>query len=346
VSAVSVDHGQQVTPAAPARVYLRGADGPLGRRVAALLERSADIELVPAIGGVAPDGHYDVVVELGAGDHDTRARRRESVTAGAAEFLAEAEATGATHLVLVSSAMVYGAVSNNPIPLTEAAVLRPSPEFVFARQLASAEELAEEWRLARPRTRSVTVLRPALAMAADGTSSLARALAAGLGQRFGEDDPGAQFVHLDDVASAVALAVERRLDGVYNVAPDGWVRGARVRALTGDRFRIPLPERVGEVVGALRWRFQRGPIPPGLRPYTREPWLVANDKLRAEGWEPTVTNEQAYVEGTESKWWTMITPKRRQELALGGLLLAVVATAAATVSLALWWHRRAARRSG
>jgi hypothetical protein len=46
---------------------------------------------------------------------------------------------------------------------------------------------------------------------------------------------------------------------------------------------------------------------------------VANDRLKAEGWAPTVTNEQAYVEGTEAKWWTMISPKRRQEVTLGGL---------------------------
>ena len=37
--------------------------------------------------------------------------------------------------------------------------------------------------------------------------------------------------------------------------------------------------------------------------------------MKAQGWHPTVTNEQAYVEGTESHWWTMVTPKRRQELA-------------------------------
>ncbi len=92
------------------------------------------------------------------------------------------------------------------------------------------------------------------------------------------------------------------------------------RALTGDRLRFPLPERVREVVGALRWRFQRGPIPPGLGPYTREPWVVANDKLRSAGWTPTVTNEQTYVEGTESRWWTMVTPKRRQELSLGAMV--------------------------
>ena len=44
------------------------------------------------------------------------------------------------------------------------------------------------------------------------------------------------------------------------------------------------------------------------------------DKLKAAGWRPTVTNEQAYVEGTEAKWWTMVSPKRRQELALGGMV--------------------------
>ena len=93
--------------------------------------------------------------------------------------------------------------------------------------------------------------------------------------------------------------------------------------------RVKLPDRMNQVINNLRWRFQRGPIPPGLRSYTRWPWLVANDRLRAVGWQPSVTNEQAYVEGTEAKWWTMVSPKRRQEIALGGLgavlvLIAVV----------------------
>lgn len=289
------------------------------------------------------DGPADVIVELGVGDHDTRARRRESVTVGAAGLLAEADVSGATQVVLVSSAMVYGAQPNNPVPLTEEAVLRPDPEFVYARQLASVEEVLEEWRLGQP-GRAVAVLRPAITMGSDGTSSLARALAAGLGQRFAEADPGAQFVHIDDVAAAVVLAVRQRLDGVYNVAPDGWIPGERVRALAGETPRLPLPERVREVIAALRWRFQRGPIPPGLVPYTRESWVIANDKLRAEGWRPTVSNDQAYVEGTEARWWTMITPKRRQELSLAGLAAAIVGGGAGVLSLGLWLRRR--RRRG
>ena len=37
-----------------------------------------------------------------------------------------------------SSAMVYGAWENNPVPLTEDALLRPDVEFAFARQLGAA----------------------------------------------------------------------------------------------------------------------------------------------------------------------------------------------------------------
>jgi nucleoside-diphosphate-sugar epimerase len=305
-----------------------GSDG-LGRRVLERLNRSADL-----IEGLIGDS--DILVWLASADADARARRRQSATEGVAPALDQAER--ARHLVLVSSAMVYGAWANNPVPITEEAVLRPDVEFVYARQLAAVEQLADEWRLASP-DRTVTVLRPAVAMSADSSVGLAAALAAGMGQRVGEDDPPAQFLHLDDLASAVVLAAEERLDGVYNVAPDGWVAGERVRALAGAVPRLKLPDRATEVIGNLRWRFQRGPIPPGLRSYTRWSWLVANDRLKAEGWAPTVTNEQAYVEGTEAKWWTMVSPKRRQEIALSGL-----GAVLAAVGITVWRGVRRARR--
>jgi nucleoside-diphosphate-sugar epimerase len=333
-------------PAPIRRVYVRGVRGGLGWRVVDLLQEVDGFEVVVSSGDAPADAGAepcDTIVDVGLADHDLLGRRGASVTAGAEELLTDAHTLAAGQLVVVSSAMVYGAIANNPVPLTEDAVLRPDPTFVYARQLAAAEEAVEAWRLARP-GRRVAMLRPAVPIAADGTSSLARALTAGFGQRFGEADPGAQFVHHDDVASAVALAVERRLDGVYNVAPDGSVPGERVRALTGRRLRLPLPDRFADVVGGLRWRFQRGPIPPGLRPYTRHPWIIANDKLRSEGWAPTVTNEQAYVEGTEAKWWTMITPKRRQEIALGGMVAVVVVLAAVAGIVGRRWRRRRAAR--
>jgi nucleoside-diphosphate-sugar epimerase len=320
---------------------LRGAEGALGRRVRDLLTQRSEVDLRLAFGpvGSVPHGAIDVLVELGAGDHDRRARRRESSTLPAAELIAEAERYGVGHIVIVSTAMVYGASPSNPIPLTEEAVLRPDPNFVFARQMASAEQLVEQWRLSQ-QGRSVTVLRPVVIMSAGDSSGLARALAAGSASRFGEEDPGSQFVHLDDVASAVVHVIVQRLDGVFNVAPDGWIPSARVRALTGERMSLPLPSQVAELLGALRWRFQRGPIPPGLRSYIIYPWLVANDRLRSTGWAPQVTNEQAYVEGTEAQWWTMVSPRRRQELALAGLATGIAALVGFVIWIMVRWHRR------
>ena len=329
---------------------LTGADGALGRRVASLLERDesirVDIREVGANHNAAGSNGVsaDVVIDLGSSDYDRRAVRRESATEFAASTLSLADEMHAVHVVFVSSAMVYGASPGNPVPLTEDSVLRPDVDFVFGRQLASAEELVEQWRTEGD-GRVTSVLRPAIALSAGRQSRLAGALVSGLGQRFAEEDPPAQFLHLDDLADAVALSIRERLDGVFNVAPDGWVGGDRVRALSGERPRIPLPDRVREVIGRLRWRFLRGPVPPGLRSYTRDPWVISNGRLRALGWEPTVTNEQAYVEGTEAPWWTTVSPRRRQELALiGGGLLLMIATAVGAAFGFRIWRRRVTRR--
>ncbi len=325
-------------------VVLAGASGALGRRVAQALAGHTVVvaDSVDDFDVAQLTDPIVAVVDLGSSDYDTRASRRESATETATATLAIADRVRASHVVFVSSAMVYGAASNNPVPLTEDAPLRPDVEFVFARQLASAEELVEQWRTTAP-GRATCVLRPAVALAAGGSSRLATALVSGFGRRLAEADPPSQFLHLDDLATAVAVALDEHLDGVYNVAPDGWVPGERVRALSGERPRLPLPERLGELVAGLRWRFARGPIPPGLLPYTLDPWVVSNGRLRAAGWTPTVTNEQTYVESTEAPWWTMVSPKRRQELSLGA---GIVVAAVTTVVIVVTGRRRLNRRRG
>lgn len=306
-------------------VLVRGRDGALGRRVIDLLAADGSTRLVDD----GDAGSVDIVIDLEVGDHDRIGARSASVTSFGEALLAELALREPAHLVLVSSALVYGAHRSNPVPLTEAAIVRPEHDFVFARQLAGVELAIDDWRRDGS-DRSVSVLRPAVVMSgAQGssgeTSALARALAAGYGRRLGREDPGAQFVHIDDLASAVVRCAIERTDGVVNVAPDGWVPGDRVRALGGGRLRLPLPERAVEVITSLTWRLQRGPIPPGLDAYTRSWWVIANDRLRALGWEPTVTNEQVFVEGTEGAWWSSVTPKRRQEIALGAGAAAVIA---------------------
>jgi hypothetical protein len=315
----------------PQRVWVSDQESPLGRRV---VDRLVEAGAEPV--GTPYDG-CDVAVITTAADTDRLSASGRSLMIDLASRLGSVSSVPEIgQLVLVSSAMVYGAWENNPVPLTEDAVVRPDPSFVYARHLAATEVIADRWR-SESSHRRLCVLRPVIPMASTGTSGLAAALAAAYGQRLAQDDPPAQFVHLDDLASAVTLAVQRSLDGVFNVAPDGSVPASRVRALSGASPRVRLPDRWGDAVASLRWRFQRGPIPPGLHRYARTTWLVSNDRLRQEGWRPTVTNEQAYVEGTEAKWWTMVSPKRRQEVALGSVVVLAL--------MAAWWSWWASRRS-
>jgi hypothetical protein len=97
-----------------------------------------------------------------------------------------------------------------------------------------------------------------------------------------------------------------------------------------------MPEWLAEEFGRFRWRHGLGPTPPGLTPYTVHPWVVANDRIRRMGWEPTFTNEEAYVEGVPAKPWAALNAKRRQQLALGA---AGAVTAAAGIGAAVVANR-------
>ena len=207
-------------------VVLTGTTGPLQRRVVAGLESLGDVTVFETTGDITglEGDTVDVVLDMASSDHDWLAINRASATQFATTTLSIADELVADQVVFVSSAMVYGANANNSFPLTEETVLRPDNEFVFARQLASAEELVEQWRRSRSGRRTC-VLRPAISLAGDGNSRLAGALVSGLGKRFAEDDPPSQYLHLDDLATAIVIAIQQRLNGVFNVAPNGWIAG-------------------------------------------------------------------------------------------------------------------------
>jgi hypothetical protein len=168
------------------------------------------------------------------------------------------------------------------------------------------------------------LLRPCTVLDDDGGTPLAAAIASASSLPFVADPPPVQFLHVDDLVSAIDVAWRSGLDGPVNVAPDRWMTGETVQRLSGAPPTVPLNDETAGRLATLGWRFQRGPIPSGLLPYVMAPWVVANDRLHAAGWRPAWTNEEAYVAGTEPRWWTMLTPQRKQELALAisGSLLA------------------------
>lgn len=359
---------QSVTdpPGAPGEVVaVTGASGPLGRRVVQLLLADASVREVVALDrqpGRARDPRVTAhQVELATADlkpllegaatvlHLAQADGPEAATPGAAHtgdgaiahrVLDAAASVGVRHAVLLSSATVYGAWANNPVPLTEEAPLRPNPGVTLASEKAELERTAAEWRHDHPGA-TVAVLRPTTTVVPEGNGWLARALARSSALPVAADDPPAQFLDVDDLATAVDLARRARIDGARNVAPDSWASGDTVRALAGGAPRVRLPERLALRLAALGWRWGVSATPPELLPFTVHPWVVANDRLKADGWSPTSSNEEAYVGAHAAGPWATLSPRRRQELALGGAAVGIVATLAAVVAVVRRQSRRA-----
>ncbi len=328
---------------------ITGVESPLGRRVARLVAAEPGARVVGLAGGpvvglpgsvtiqranlttddVKPHvEHADAVVHLVA----TAPAAPDAATddVGVARRVLEAAGdAGVGHLVVLSSATVYGAWPDNPVPLTEDATLRPNPGFPFAAERAEIERLVAEWREAHPGA-PAAVLRPARAAGPDHHDWLVRALRPGPAVPEDAEEPPVQFVALDDLAAACDLVRRERLDGAFNVAPEGSIPGDEVRSLTGAPPKVPLPARVASRL--VRWGFRAGlgPTPPALVPYTLHPWVVASDRLRRRGWSPAMTNEEACIEAHEVGAWATLSPRRRQELALtvAGVVLAGVAVGA------------------
>lgn len=328
-------------PTVSGAVVVTGAASELGQRVCALALADPDVPHVIAIDRRSlrrlPAGIERHQVDLATADlkpllegaasvvHLAQAEGPvpgASINAATGEgglarrVLDAASAVGAPHVVLLSSATAYGAWANNPVPLTEDAPLRPNPGVAMASEKAEAERAAADWRDDHPGA-TIAILRPTVTVAASGNGWLARALARATALPVTDHEPPAQFLDVADLAAAVDLARRERLDGPRNVAPDGWISGDTVRALAGGAPRVRLPESLAVRLAGVRWRWGLAPTPPELLPYTVHPWVIANDRLKADGWAPAASNEEAYVGAHRAGAWATLSPRRRQEIALG-----------------------------
>ena len=329
-------------------VVVIGATGPLGRRVTGLLAAAgtevrslaaAPRDLVSELDGASALVHLGRPLRashvldgtgLGAADEPTTARLLEAAVAASVD-----------RVVWLSTAMVYGAWPDNPIPLTETARARPNPGLRDAEEKGDRDRQVVAWAAEHPDV-SVVVLRPAVTVGGDNGRWLTRSPWKPRGVRPADADAPSQFVHVDDVAAAVALAATSSMRGVYNVAPDGWIPAEQLRALCAPGPRVHLPAGVADRLARLRWRVGLSGTPPAVLPYTRHPWVVANDRLRSAGWEADYANDEAFVVADVGGFVATLNPRRRQLLSLG----AVGAVAAALVGVVTWLVLRRSRRVG
>ena len=347
---------RQVRPrrsAGPVIAVTGAADG-IGRALVARLAGSADIKKVVALDDHRGDvpgvtwrvvdirdpqlanriSDVDVIVHLDVDqspETDHRERRAYNVR-GAQTVVTAAAAVRVRRVILVTSAMVYGAQEGNPVPMPEDAP--PGAEFDdgIVGDFLEIEELATMAPVAHPGM-SVTVLRPAALVGPGIDTVVTRHFEAprlltvkGTAQRW-------QFCHVDDLVSALELAVSGEVSGTFAVGCEGWLEPEEVEEITGLR-RFELPAAITFGTAQRLHRIGVTPAPATDLHYVVYPWVADCATLRTAGWKPSRDNAEALnalleeVAGRHAVVGRRLARKEATMATAAGATVAVIGTAA------------------
>jgi nucleoside-diphosphate-sugar epimerase len=258
-------------------------------------------------------------------------------------FLVAAAAAGAGHIVVVTSAMVLGPVTDATLPIPEDAPVAPPCGDPEVDRLRSLEHQVQELRR-HPDGPRLHVLRPAVVVGPGLDSPFVRHFASPLLLTARGSQPAWQFCHVDDLASACRWVVAEDLDEAAVGAP-GHLDALDLARLARRR-RLELPEAA--LLGAAERLHQFGvsPTSSGLMRYLVHPWPVEVSRLPAVGWTATVDNAtglQLLIDVARDRVGVAgrLVPRRE---AVGGAAGAAGVTVAALGAAAL--VRRARRRNG
>jgi nucleoside-diphosphate-sugar epimerase len=258
--------------------------------VAGVTWRVADVRdpaLAGRLAGVDVVVHADLDL---APDSDARQRRAFNVR-GAQTVLTAAAAGRVGRVVLVTSAMVYGARADNPVPLPEDAPLAADVDNSVAGDLLEIEQLARRSPRSNPGT-AVTVVRPA-ALVGDAVDTLVtRHFEAPRLLTVKGCAPRWQFCHVDDLTSALEFTVGGGIGGQFAVGCDGWLEQDAVEQISGLKS-IELPARLTFGTAQRLHRLGVTPAPAIDLRYAVYPWVTDCAALRAAGWQPRFGNAEA-----------------------------------------------------
>ncbi len=228
--------------------------------------------------------------------HDLGTLQRVNVI-GSARVLEAAAASKVGRVVVASSVGAYSPAPRGTV-VDESWPTDGVPTSSYSRQKAYVERLLDLFEC-RHREVAVARLRPGLVFQAAAAPEISRYFAGHLPARLGrvvnpEGLPALpwvtglsfQAVHAEDLAAALAQAVETQARGPFNIAADPVVDGPTLADHFGTRL-LPISPTVVRAAVALSWRARLQPTEPGWVDLATSAPRMATDRARAElGWRP------------------------------------------------------------
>ncbi len=199
------------------------------------------------------------------------------------------------NLVYFGSATAYGAHSDNPVPLTEEAPLRPNKGFQYARDKAETDLMLQEAAASNPDL-EVAVLRGCVVLGPKGEGAIGGKVFQPVMLRIAGHDPLVQYLHEEDLVDAIVSQLERPAPGVYNLGGDGPLRYSQVARLAKRPvIAVPRPIIGGLIDATWALRLQSESTSAGLD-FISYPWVVSNEKLKsATGFRYRYSTEDAVL---------------------------------------------------
>jgi UDP-glucose 4-epimerase len=165
-------------------------------------------------------------------------------------------------VVMISSTMVYGAQRENPNFLDENAELRGHRDSRFINDKVKAEKQALRFARENP-TAQVAVLRFAPILGPTVSNMFTRFYSRPIAPVMMGHDPLVQFVHEQDAAYALELAVGSEARGPFNIVGKGVLPYRTVLAMMG-RVPAPMPYMLARQLSKALWATQVFDSPPSF----------------------------------------------------------------------------------
>jgi nucleoside-diphosphate-sugar epimerase len=343
-------------------VAVTGAETPVGDRIArALLAQAAGGGAIDTVVGLGPergsaDGvhwrlvdlesaglaaslhgvdalvHVAASTDLSADLRLTARTRRERAIRQIRTVVISAAAAGVGHLVVVTSAMTYGASPANPVPLLEDAALAADPDEGMVGDLLAVEQVLRASREVHPGL-AVTVVRPAALVGPGIDTVITRHFEAPRLLTVRGGTPAWQFCHVEDLATALVSTVELGLGPVVTVGSAGWMTQTEVEAVTG-MLAVELSESMALGIGQRLHRVGILPFPASDLAYAVYPWAISSATLSEAGWQPAYDNVTCLATLIESiRGHHAMAARRldRKDAALGAASAAVALVGTAAI---------------
>ncbi len=235
------------------------------------------------------------IVHMGMVRHfrSSQRTRHDVNVRGTKQLLDHCVHHGVQQLVVLSSSYVYGAAPENPYFMDEDSPLSASRSYPEIRDLVEVDTLSSAflWRYPHIRT---CVLRPVNTLGYYVHSMIGQYLRQRRVPTVMGFDPMMQFIHEEDLSEAISLALEHRLQGVFNVTGPGEVPLHTAIRETGGTA-LPLPEPVMRPLFDRLFRWGLLPYPPGAIDYLKYPVTVSGDRFTdATGFRPLFGLEEIF----------------------------------------------------